>query len=193
MKMNASGLIMVFGWSIFMGVTAISIGFGALFPPMNLVAKPFVCPSGRMYFDETSSNPLPGTTYTQIYWHCTDDRTGATTDLDIFPMALYAGIIYGLLLFVVILVGWVILNARRAPETSSTDPWAAGARLTESNSRERSYAPAGDFYGGSETEEKGRTAHAHLERMKELKELHESGMISDEEFSQKRAEILKEL
>ena len=32
-----------------MGVTAISIGVGALVPKLNLVAKPFVCPGGAIY------------------------------------------------------------------------------------------------------------------------------------------------
>ena len=48
MKFNRSVLFWVFMWSIFMGVTAISIGFGALFPSMNRIAKPFVCPRGEM-------------------------------------------------------------------------------------------------------------------------------------------------
>ena len=55
----------IFFWSIFMGVTAISIGFGALYPPMNYVSKSFVCPNGQLDYVQTVSNPLPGTTYTQ--------------------------------------------------------------------------------------------------------------------------------
>lgn len=41
----------VFG--IFMGITAISLGFGALYPPINLIAKPLVCFS--IYFSNSSS------------------------------------------------------------------------------------------------------------------------------------------
>src|SRR5258706_355639 len=55
MKIKTSTIIwlsLVFIWCIFMGVTAISIGLGALFTPMNLIAKPFVCPNGQMTYDQ---------------------------------------------------------------------------------------------------------------------------------------------
>ncbi len=86
-------LIAAFVWSIFMGVTAIAIGFGAAFPPLNLIAKPFVCLTGQMNYGELTSNPMPGTTYTQITWYCQNNQTGAKTELDIFPMSLYSGAI----------------------------------------------------------------------------------------------------
>ena len=192
MKMNTTGIISVFVWCIFMGVTAISIGFGAAFPPMNLIAKPFVCPSGRMYYDETSSNPLPGTTYTQIYWHCTDEAAGTTTDLDIFPMALYAGIIYGFLLFVVIMVVWYF-NKRRDPSPGSTGDSNINRQFAPDNSSESPYYPVEDPFRGSAAEGEGSAAHAHFERMKELKQLHDTNIISQAEYEQKRAEILKDL
>src|SRR5437764_9218058 len=87
--------IAAFVWSIFMGVTAISIGVGAAFPPANRIAKPFVCPNGQMTLNQQVSNPLPGTTYTTITWYCVDAQSGDKTELGIFPMSLYAGAIYG--------------------------------------------------------------------------------------------------
>ncbi len=47
MKLKTSTLIWVFIWSLFMGVTAISIGVGAAYPPLNYIAAPVVCPGGR--------------------------------------------------------------------------------------------------------------------------------------------------
>jgi hypothetical protein len=99
-------LIVGFIWSIFMGVTATSIGLGAAFPSLNLVAKPFVCPTGQMNYQQIVSNPLPGTTYTQVNWYCVDERSGQKTELEIFPMSLYAGAIYGVLIFVSVLIVW---------------------------------------------------------------------------------------
>ena len=162
--------IAVFFWSIFMGVTAISIGFGAMFPPMNLVAGPFVCPNGQMTYEESTSNPLPGTTYTQIYWYCVDARSGTNSELDIFPMSLYSGVLYGLLLFAVVLLIWYISSRRKTAQPAADAQPARGP-----------------------DEQQDGTTHANLERMKELKELHENRMISDEEYAQKREEILKEL
>ena len=62
MQFKPSTLIIVFIWSIFMGVTAISIGFGALYPPLNYIAKPIACPNGQLSFVQNVSNPIPGTT-----------------------------------------------------------------------------------------------------------------------------------
>jgi hypothetical protein len=66
MKFKTSILLWTFLWCWFMGVTAISIGFGALFPSMNLVAKPFVCPGGRMDLTKEVYNPYPGNTITTL-------------------------------------------------------------------------------------------------------------------------------
>ena len=101
----------IFFWSIFMGVTAISIGFGALYPPLNYVSKSFVCPNGQLDYVQTVSNPLPGTTYTQAGYFCTDAASGVKTAIAIFPMSLYSGAIYGFLLFLVVCFFWY-MNSR---------------------------------------------------------------------------------
>ncbi len=52
MSLKAGTLVVILIWFLFMGVTAISIGFGAAFPPLNLIAKPFVYPAGKMDLSE---------------------------------------------------------------------------------------------------------------------------------------------
>ena len=47
-KSTIGSLIGVFVWSIFMGVTAISIGLGTLLPQINYIAKPLACPTGQL-------------------------------------------------------------------------------------------------------------------------------------------------
>ncbi len=184
--------IAVFIWSIFMGVTAIAIGVGAAFPPLNQIAAPFICPNGQMTYTEETSNPLPGTTYTQIGWYCVDKQTGAKTELDIFPMTLYSGVFYGLLLFVVILAIWYFANRRKA---SSGFP--ADRAILEQASRSRSqaqqfYSSLSNFDEGTpQTAERGGDSEAVLTRMQTLKELREANLISEAEYEQKRAEILR--
>ena len=114
MKFKTSTLIWTFLWCWFMGVTAISIGFGALFPSMNLVAKPFVCPSGKMDLTKEVYNPYPGNTITTLTWYCVDEASGAKTELGIFPMSLYAGTIYGWLFFGLVVIGMMINEIGRA-------------------------------------------------------------------------------
>ena len=101
MKIKSSKIIglLGFAWSIFMGVTFVSLGLGALYPPLNKISQPFVCSRGRMDFEEASSNPMPGTTVTQIGWYCVDRASDTKTKISEAPIHLYAGGIYGTLMF----------------------------------------------------------------------------------------------
>jgi hypothetical protein len=157
-----------------MGITAISIGFGALFPSMNLVAKPFVCPGGRMDLTKEVYNPYPGNTITTLTWYCVDEASGVKRELGIFPMSLYAGTIYGWLFFGVVVIGMLIL-ANRRPKIGE------GIQRTPVNTlfESASYNP--------------HVSDTVLARMKELKELHAANLISESEYEEKRAEILKSL
>jgi hypothetical protein len=114
MKINNRTIIwlLVFIWFIFMGITAVSYGFGALYPPLNKIAQPLVCPSGQMSVEENTSNPMPGTTITQIYWYCVDNKSGANTEMADTPIHLYAGTFYGLSMFVAALIIWYFYNKR---------------------------------------------------------------------------------
>jgi hypothetical protein len=125
MKIKTSTLFWLFIWCIFMGVTAISIGFGALFPSMNRIAGPFVCPNGEMELTTQDYRVSPTESGTILTWYCVDQKTETKTELGIFPMSLYAGVIYGLLLFVVIVVGWSLYQRWQAsPHSPEAQKWA---------------------------------------------------------------------
>jgi len=47
-----------------------------------------------------------------------DGKTGAKTELGIFPMSLYAGAIYGLIFFVLVFLGMLIYANRRLTQQS---------------------------------------------------------------------------
>jgi hypothetical protein len=151
-----------------MGVTAISIGFGALFPSLNRISKPFICPRGEMELETQEYRPSPVETVTTLTWYCVDQSTGKRTELGIFPMSLYAGLIYGFLLFIVVVIVMEVL-ANRSPV--NVQPKA-------------SYVPQKNNVGIS-----GKA----LERMKELQKLRDANMISDDEYQRKRAEIIRDL
>jgi hypothetical protein len=181
-KIPIGWAIATFVWSLFMGVTAISIGVGAAFPPMNLVAKPFVCPFGDMTVDQETSNPLPGTTYTQVTWYCTDAKTGQQTELDIFPMSLYSGAIYGFLLFAIIAVLWA-WNQWRNPQAAPAS--SAYRRPYTPPPPRRVYAPSEPATAEPDD--------GTLARLKELKRLRASNMITEAEYEEKRSEIIKKI
>jgi len=120
MNIKLSTLFWTFIWSLFMGVTAISIGVGALFPPLNYVAKPFVCPNGSMSVKGDTYNVSPVETVTTLTWYCSDKSSGTKTELSMWPMSIASGLIYGVLLFLVILLGMSIASLRKQAVSATT-------------------------------------------------------------------------
>ena len=188
MKLKTSTLFWTFIWCLFMGVTAISIGFGALFPSMNLISKPFVCPGGNMTVDEHVYKPYPGKTITTLTWYCVDSQSGQKTEIGLFPMSISAGLIYGFLLFIVVFIGmW--FSARRSAGYGASG-LAALQKQEHESIRDAQYSSHKNF---GEIPDRTKTAESASARMKELKDLRAANMISESEYEEKRAEILKDL
>ncbi|NCP88232.1 MAG: hypothetical protein CO094_13565 [Anaerolineae bacterium CG_4_9_14_3_um_filter_57_17] len=106
MKFKSGLIFSTFFWCLFSGITMISIGIGAIIPSTNLIAEPFVCPGGKMELTTQNYQPSPVETVTTLTWYCADGKTGVKTELGIFPMVLYAGTIYGLILFAIVMIGF---------------------------------------------------------------------------------------
>lgn len=111
-------LILCFLWSIFMGITAVSIGLGSLFPTMNIVAQPFVCPGGQMELHTQHYQDSPTESGSVLYWYCVDHRAETKTELNPFLINFYAGPFYGLLIFIVLLLIWYF-NSKWDPSKAS--------------------------------------------------------------------------
>jgi hypothetical protein len=107
MKINTRTIIWFivgFIWCWFMGITAVSLGLGSLFPAMNTVAKPFVCPGGQMEINPQNYQVSPVENVTTLTWYCVDIHSGAKTELNLFIINFYAGSFYGLLIIVAALI-----------------------------------------------------------------------------------------
>lgn len=96
-------LIGGFIFSIFIGITAGSMGFGSRFPELNLIARPFLCSNGQMSHVQHVSE-IGTATYWTADWFCVDEGSGLKTELESDTVFLYAGSLYGLVLFVVLLI-----------------------------------------------------------------------------------------
>ncbi len=183
-----------FFWSIFMGITAISVGFGALFPTLDLIAQPLICPNGQLRYQQDVSNPLPGTTYTQVNWYCVDNQSGAKAPLDVVTLGLYAGPFYGLLLFVAVILIELAYTWRNGTAWLMEGP-GGGQAAAQSGRRAEEYdSLISDLDENiSQASKKDKAAGDSLTRMKQLDKLRSANMISKPEYDQKRAEILKEV
>jgi hypothetical protein len=111
-----------------------------------------------------------------------DARSGDKQQVELFPMSLYAGVIYGLLLFVVVAAIWAWSNRTiiGAPALSPAAAWTPPpARPAARRAVPTPAAP--------------RPNDSTMARLAELKKLRAADMVSEAEYQQKRSEILKDL
>ena len=108
MKFGAVLVALVF--CVFMGITAVSMGLGAVFPAINQIATPFVCPNGTLTAEARRYNPYPGKIVISAQWSCVDGRS--RTPLSLLSVASCAGSIYGLVLFLPVL--FLMLRGKRS-------------------------------------------------------------------------------
>ena len=168
-----SSIILLLVWCLFMGVTAISIGFGAAFPALNRIAGPVVCPNGDMLVDEQTYRPSPGTTVTTMDWLCVDGKTGEAQPINELSMFLFNGLIYGTILFAIIMLSYWLIMKRRAQRV------AARATVDDSNSYTSVDLPPGAYVTSLDKYE-----------LQELTRQYKAGQFSEKEYQRKRKEIL---
>ncbi len=90
-----TGLVITFIFSIFIGIIGIARGLGSIYPKLNYIAKPFVCPTQTMTHTQNETQ-IGIDTYWSATWFCNETK--------IENISVYSGSIYGLILFVVLLV-----------------------------------------------------------------------------------------
>ncbi|MEP7137545.1 MAG: SHOCT domain-containing protein [Chloroflexota bacterium] len=207
--------------SIWLGFM-ISVTGGVFYPPLNKIAKPFVCLNGDMQVDEQHYNPAPGESVTTLTWYCVDD-TGArneipTLKLGLFAIPIYALIVFFPILFIVVI--WQLFVApRRVVNQQAAQKDAATnqiKRMLDSGRIDQQQydlmtKSAQDFL---DRKAKGEPRHSNppvvissgnwdlagssssgreAEELKKLKGLLDSGLITQQDYDNKKAEILKRL
>jgi len=134
--------------------------------------------------------PSPVETVTTLTWYCVDKTTGEKVALGL-PMSLYAGTFYGLLLFLVVIAGMKIWAGRRPAgkplfQDALMQQAERGRELSEEIRRNNAKFE-------NNIRRKPQASLDALNRMKELKGMRDANLISEAEYEQKRAEILKEM
>lgn len=113
MKINKIAVVLMLVFCLFMGITAISLGVGAIFPSINQIARPVVCPNGGMTPETNRFRPYPGKNVVTVTWYCVDHQTQSKTMVSSLLVSLCAGSIYGVLLFVPLLL-LLVVKSRKA-------------------------------------------------------------------------------
>jgi putative oligomerization/nucleic acid binding protein len=184
-------VVMALFWSVFFGITVFAIGIGALFPQINRIATPFVCPNGELDWDEQTYRPSPGTTVTTINWICTDATTGSKEVVEELKPNLIAGTIYGLIAFVFVMIFLFIWRSRaasRQPSAQKPNDLEMG-QLASLEAARRNRPTESSFHLSKESG--GETEIA--KELRELKNLRDSELITEDDYQKKKAEILSRL
>lgn len=171
MEMNRNTILSILGVCIFIGITGISVGLGAIYTPLNLIAKPVVCPRGEMTAETHVYRPTPGETVTTVTWYCVDAQTGEQAEVADLPMNLFAGTVYGAVLFVVTLAGMFVYSKRQSSVPTET-----------ANSGFKPY-----HFDPNERAERIKS------RLEGLERLRKQNKIGDEEYKKRRTRILEDI
>ena len=97
------GMLIIFAFSIVLGITAGAMGLGSIYPQLNSIAQPIACPGQAMSHSQQISEIGTATYYT-AKWYCVDEKTGERSELSSNTVALIAGPFYGVVIFAILLV-----------------------------------------------------------------------------------------
>ncbi|MCI0394944.1 MAG: SHOCT domain-containing protein [Chloroflexi bacterium] len=167
--LSGCGVLLAWAFSLFVGFILVAVAGGAIYPPLiSLAAAPVLC-RGEFSVESTQYTTEEGGVGIDREFFCQNEPGGPKTEVTL-PAIGIAGLIYSTPIFIVLLIaialGWV-----RAGRVVAT-PAAAGAP---------SPAPA------------VATADDPADRLRQLNELRQGGVISQEEYEAKKAEILAKL
>jgi len=95
-------LIGIFAFSLVLGIAGFAIGFGSIYPQMNLIAQPIACPGLTMTHSQQILE-VGTATYYATKWYCVDGKTGERSEVRGNAVALIAGPVYGMVIFVILL------------------------------------------------------------------------------------------
>jgi hypothetical protein len=160
--------------STFCGFIVIA-GLGVFFPGFNQITAPFVCGNQRLDVEQRTWESLPGRTQYEITAYCVNTQTGKKQEVTT-QVTVVIGTIFSIIFYVIALFG--LIGFYRSNKNANP------AVVVSHEKRPRSK---------STTSNKMKFEESADNKLRELKKLHESNLISDEDFEKKKAEILEKL
>ena len=167
MKKFVAKCLFGLGVGFFCGYVIISVGLGAVCPSLYKVAGPILCGDDqRLEVVQNRYSWRPGAAMWTATIYLVDESTGKKEDRT-SVVKLAAGAVYGLGIFILLLP----LLCRKTPPPVAEQVLGGEPAATATSAPARSID----------------------EKLAELKKLHESDLITTEEYEQKKAEILREI
>lgn len=165
MNSNSGGCVFRLLISLFFGVTVVGIGLGVVITPLVRIAAPFVCPRGDFMLESEMYSYKPGQTGITRTWFCVENTNTEPKDVSIGAMVV-AGIIYGIIIFIL----WTILFRGKSQPGQIQ-------KVTETGDINQILQNSNSVKG----------------RLQELQTLYDSGLITQQEYEEKRLELIKQI
>lgn len=153
--------------SLIFGIFVIEIGLGSVYLQLNQVAAPFVCGNDDLEVEQHIDRFVPGETLYSISAYCVDSTSGDKEDVT-NSVQLVAGVIYSVILFVVI----------------------TGLIFKYRDTLEHKLAMSRGLPGQVMRNERPSRVE---KKLRKLKKLRESNLISEDDYQKKKDEILDKL
>lgn len=168
MKSIIGKLLFGYGVGFFFGYVVISVGLGSVCPALYKVATPIVCreEGQSLEVEQQHHSWRPGANMWTARIYRTGPGRGQKEDCTT-SAKLVAGAIYGLIIFILLLPKLCRKTPPPVVEQAQGGEPATPAESTPSRSTD--------------------------EKLAELKKLHESDLITTEDYEKKKAEILKSI
>lgn len=173
MMKNNSMLWAAIGVSLFFGLMCVALG--TAFTPLMSIGGPLVCGSGEFGIDSQTYSYKPGQVGVTRGPYCLDQQTGEKKDVT-FALIVVDTLIYGAVTFLLLAIAGRRLKSSDAG-ASPTASWL-GTQTGESTSAQA---------------KKKKVSASALEKLSELKEMRDANLISEQEYEQKKADILDKL
>jgi hypothetical protein len=160
--------------SIFFGFIVFA-GLGVFFPGFNQIAAPFVCSNQRLEVEQRTWSPLPGRTQFEITAYCVDNQNGKKQEVTTQVTA-FIGTVFSIICYAIAIYGLVgFYKSNKNPDQAMTNTVSKQPRAKRTSSIKKKSSENID------------------EKLIKLKQLHDTNLITDQEFEKKKAEILEGL
>ena len=187
MKERLITLGILLGISLFCGTIFFAVGMGSIFPKVNQISRPIVCGSDKMEIVQHVDHYLPGQTNWSITAYCINGNNYAKREVT-NSVFLVSGLIYSLIPMIIFLGLWLKFRSITPDQPQSDSKYV----LTPEKANDYFETRKPSSRQPKHTHEQ-KSSESVEEKLKKLKQLHESNLITDEDYQKKKEKILDNL
>lgn len=180
-RINKSDMLILFGVSLFISIFCCAFPFLFIPPLTKLLARP-ICPNGQFQV-ATSDYSYGATSGTSFNYYCVNSTGKHNVGFQVFALPTLIGAV--LICIIVIIYGQISKFRSSSQVTGQAQAAPPAANFSSVSSFTATADSSNDVSRIKNS--------AHVKRLAELKEAHDSGLITEQEYEQKKKEILGDM